>query len=446
MFEKKSEAAVEKKQSIPQCTLYGLQHVFVSNVWLDPVFVAAMIGLPFALAANMVNAIFIAAGLVTFVQATRLVKLPVVQGPSAAFDALLISAGKAHHLPQAQAAMLVSALAVFFLAITGLLGKIKGLFTPLVSGTVLFIVGIALSGFALTLFFGGTAGEPTFLHPEIVTISSVTALVVVVFSVYGKGLWRSYSFLLALVVGNLLAFLFGRLDFSRVANAAWFGLPDILPYGPLAWNGEIVLTFSIAYLVALVEAIGVYRAAAEAADVSLDDRKIRYGFAGEAGGSAISVFVGGFPTTAYGQNAALLRLTGVTSRHAVKAAAFIFLILGFVPKAGALLAATPHAVVGGLFLPAAASLLWTGIQLLEKMERTEANGMALGLALLCGLVLPDVFADVPGIFGVLFGNSVLAGAVSVIVLQILFFVPEKIEMFISERRGASESEFRQMGR
>ena len=81
-----------RKELTAQNVLLGFQHVLVSNVWLDPVFVAGAIGLPIALSSNMINAIFIVSGLVTLVQATRLVRLPVVQGPSAAFDALMIPA------------------------------------------------------------------------------------------------------------------------------------------------------------------------------------------------------------------------------------------------------------------------------------------------------------------------------------------------------------------
>ncbi|MBV9355808.1 MAG: uracil permease, partial [Chloroflexi bacterium] len=79
----------------------GLQHVLVSNVWLDPVFVAAAAGLALPLAANLVNAIFLAAGIVTLLQSTRLVRLPVVEGPSAAFDGLMIGFGKAGQLAMA---------------------------------------------------------------------------------------------------------------------------------------------------------------------------------------------------------------------------------------------------------------------------------------------------------------------------------------------------------
>ncbi|MCP3027665.1 solute carrier family 23 protein [Halobacillus sp. A5] len=410
---------VEEKLSPAKGFLYGLQHVFVSNVWLDPIYVAALIGLPLGLSANMVNAIFIAAGLVTLVQATRFVRLPVVQGPSAAFDALMISAGKSQNLGAAGGAIIVSALIVFLLAITGLLSRLRSFFTPVVTGTVIFIVGVALSGFTLELFLGGAPGSETFLDGALLTMSITSALIVLLLSVFGRGKLRSFSFLIALVIGDFIALLFGNIDFSTVAESSWFGLPQFLPYGELTFDWITFSAFFFAYIVAVIEAMGVYHAASEMVDVKLDDRRIRGGFAGESLGSLASTLIGGFPTTAYGQNVGLLRLTGVGSRHAVKVAALIFLILGFVPKAGALLAVTPHAVVGGIFLPAAASLIFTGLNILGGMKKTDANFMIAGISILLAIALPDFFEETEGWLGDLLGNTILVGGICAVLLQLI---------------------------
>lgn len=399
--------------------LYGLQHVFVSNVWLDPVFVAAMIGLPLAMAANMVNAIFIAAGLVTLTQATRLVRLPIVQGPSAAFDSLMISAGKSNGLAAAGGGIVLSGIIVFLLAITGVLGKLKSIFTPVVSGSVILIVGVALSGFTLFEFLGGTPDMDTFATAPILMMSIPTALIVVFLSVFGKGAWRSYAFLIALVIGDVIAAFLGKTNFAAISEKSWFGLPQFLPYGSLEFNWTAFGTFFFAYLVAVIEAMGVYHAASEMVRVPLDAKRIRYGFAGESVGSIASTFIGGFPTTAYAQNVGLLRLTGVGSRYAVIVAGVIFLILGFIPKAGALLAVTPDAVVGGIFLPAAASLIFSGIAILGKMERTEANYTIAGMSILLAIALPSYFEGAAGVAGHFLSNKILVGAVAAIVLQLV---------------------------
>ncbi|WP_207652408.1 solute carrier family 23 protein [Desulfosporosinus sp. FKB] len=410
---------VEERLPPLRNVLYGLQHVFVSNVWLDPIFVAAMIGLPVALAANMVNAIFIAAGLVTLTQATRLARLPIVQGPSAAFDTLMINAGKANSLPAAGGSIMLSAAIVFLLAVTGVLERLRSLFTKAVTGSVIIAVGIALSGFTLYEFLGGSQGMSTFLAPQILAISIPTALVVTILSLFGKGNFRTYAFLIALVIGDIIAAALGQIHFSVIAEKAWFGFPRLLPYGALTLNGTAFVTFFIGYIVAVIEALGVYHAASEMAEINLDARRIRNGFAGEAAGSMISTLIGGFPTTAYAQNVGLLRLTGVGSRFTVMTAGAIFLVLGFIPKAGALLAVTPDAVVGGIFLPAAVSLIYTGLSTLNTMEKTEANYMIAGFSILLSVSLPSAVKGMTGHLGDFLSNGIMIGASTAIILQII---------------------------
>lgn len=400
--------------------LYGLQHVFVSNVWLDPIFVAAMIGLPFALSANIVNSIFIAAGIVTLLQAAKFVKLPIVQGPSAAFDSIMIAAGKANGLAAASGAILVSAIIVFILSVTGLIGKLKVLFTPVVSGTVIFLVGISLSSFTLSEFLGGSPGDAGFASSTVLMMSIPTACIVLILSIFGKGFLKSFSFLIALVVGDIIAICLGEADFGMIAEKAWFGLPTFLPYGNLEFEWTTFLTFFVAYIVAVIEAMGVYQASSTILKTEISAKRIRNGFAGESAGSMLSSLIGGFPTTAYAQNVGLLRLTGVGSRYPVIIAGVIFLVLGFVPKAGALLALTPSPVVGGIFLPAAATLVFTGISLLAKVEQSDRNYMIIGLSILLAISLPSFSTGFTGAAGAFLSNTILIGAFSSIILHLLF--------------------------
>ncbi|MCM3033119.1 solute carrier family 23 protein [Niallia sp. MER 6] len=408
--------------------LYGLQHVFVSNVWLDPIFVAAMIGLPFALSANIVNSIFIAAGIVTLLQAAKFVKLPIVQGPSAAFDSIMIAAGKANGLAAASGAILVSAIIVFILSVTGLIGKLKVLFTPVVSGTVIFLVGISLSSFTLSEFLGGSPGDAGFASSTVLMMSIPTACIVLILSIFGKGFLKSFSFLIALVVGDIIAICLGEADFGMIAEKAWFGLPTFLPYGNLEFEWTTFLTFFVAYIVAVIEAMGVYQASSTILKTEISAKRIRNGFAGESAGSMLSSLIGGFPTTAYAQNVGLLRLTGVGSRYPVMIAGVIFLVLGFVPKAGALLALTPSPVVGGIFLPAAATLVFTGISLLAKVEQSDRNYMIIGLSIILAISLPSFSTGFTGAAGAFLSNTILIGAFSSIILHLLFVnIPNWIE-------------------
>ena len=190
---KKTETSVAEagssaeKKVTPKNALLGLQHVLVSNVWLDPVFVAGAIGLPLALSSNMVNAIFIVSGLVTLIQATKLVRLPIVQGPSAAFDALMIAAGTAGSLAAAGTSIFISSLIFLVLCLTRVIEKLRFLFAPIVSGVIIFLVGVSLSGFTLSEFLGGAPGDKGFADPKTLAVSIITCVLVVVLSQFGKG-------------------------------------------------------------------------------------------------------------------------------------------------------------------------------------------------------------------------------------------------------------------
>ncbi len=414
---------LEERPPLPQAVALGFQHVLVSNVWLDPVFVAAVGGLSAALSANLVNSIFLAAGLVTLTQSTRLVRLPIVEGPSAAFDGLMIGFAKAGQLAMATTGLLIGGVVVLIVAASGLLGLLRRLFSPAVTGAVILLVGIALAGFTLEEFLGGSPTSSDFGSPVTLLIATATLATVVVFSGFGRGPVRSYAFIWGLLVGDVLSAVFGRLSFDALGTAAWVGIPQLLPYGPLQFEPGIALALLFAFLVAVIEAIGVYYAAGEIVNAPITDQRVRLGVSGEAVGSIISALFGGFATTAYAQNVGLLKLTGVGSRFAVTVAGVIFLVLAFIPKLGALLAATPDPVVGGIFLPAAGSLILTGVAALSRTPDTPRHAAVAGLAVIAGTGVPPMATALatrlPSVATQLLSQPVVVGAVVALILEIV---------------------------
>jgi uracil-xanthine permease len=432
---------LEDRPPLPQSIALGFQHVLVSNVWLDPVFVAAVGGLSAALSANLVNAIFLAAGLVTLTQSTRLVRLPIVEGPSAAFDGLMIGFGKAGQLAMATTGLLIGGVIVLIVSASGLLGLLRRLFSPAVTGAVILLVGIALAGFTLEEFLGGSPTSPDFGSPTTLVIALATLLTVVLLSGFGRGPLRSYAFLWGLLVGDGLSLAFGRLSFDAFGSAAWVGIPQLLPYGPLQFEPGIALAILFAFLVAVIEAIGVYYAAGEIVGTPVTDQRIRLGVSGEAVGSIISSLFGGFATTAYAQNVGLLKLTGVGSRFAVTVAGIIFLVLAFIPKLGALLAATPDPVVGGIFLPAAGSLILTGVMALARTPDTPRHATVAGLAVILGTGLPPMAsalsAKLPAVVTQLLSQPVVVGAIVALILEIVLVQLPTTQATAPEPRPAS---------
>lgn len=405
----------------------GLQQALVSNAWLDPIFIASVAGFSATLATNLVTATFLAAGIVTVVQSTKLVQLPVVQGPSSAFSPLAIGYYKAGTISAASLGLIIGAAFVFILSVLGQFARLRRLLSPAVSGTIITLVGIALAGFTFMEFFGGI-GTSNFATGQSIFLACVTTAVVLVSSALG-GTFRMFGFLIALIVGDALALGLGQLDFSGVGQAPWIAFPKLLPYGSLTFDPAITITMCIVFVVAVVEAMGMYEATARLTGVELTDRRVNAGIAGEAGGSMLAALIGGFGTTAYAQNLGVIRLTGVASRHVVRVAGFIFIALAFLPKVAAVLVATPAAVVGGLFLPAAATVVMTGIQMASQDRGSAVKNLVAPLGLMAGLGIPALTGalsgGLPQVLAEMLTHSIVVGAVTVFAAEILLVrVPE----------------------
>ena len=411
--------AVEQHVPAGRHSLLAAQQVLVSNVWLDPLYIASAGGLSAALATNLLTATFLGAGFVTLVQSTRLVRLPVVEGPSSAFDALAVGYAKTGNLAASSTGLLIAAGVVLLAALTGGVTQLRRLLSSAVTGTVVTLVGVSLAGFTLQEFFG-TPGTADFASPATLGLALATTAVVVVGSAAAPR-FRAFCFLAALVVGDVLALALGRLDFSPVSEQPWLGAPSLLPYGSLTFDLGVTVAMTIVFLVAVVEALGMYEATAKVTGAPLTSRQASRGVAGEAVGTALSAVTGGFGTTAYAQNLGVIKMTGVASRAVIRTAALIFLFLAFVPKLAAILVATPAPVVGGLFLPAAATVLMTGLNLVVQDRGDPLRNLVAPLSLLTAIGIPAMsssFTGWPPLLVELASSELIVGAIVVVMLEL----------------------------
>jgi NCS2 family nucleobase:cation symporter-2 len=415
---------IDDKPALGRRIALGGQQLLVSNVWLDPLFIGAVGGLAVGVSTGLVAVTFLAAGIATLVQTTRLVRLPVVEGPSSAFDTVAIAAARSGQLAAASTGLLIGAGLVLLASVTGVMGTVRKLFTPAVTGTVVLLVGLLLAQFTFLEVAGGDSTSPTFGSPKTLLIAFVTGATVIGLSLLGRGSrWRSYSFLVGLFAGDLLALLLGRLDFASVGDAAWFRVPSLLPYGSLTFDLGLTITMSIIFFAAVAEAVGTYQATAAYAREELTARRIDAGIAGEAGGTMLSALLGGFGTTAYAQNFGLMKLTGVASRHVVRVTAILMICLAFLPKVAAVLVATPAPVVGGLFLPAAASVVFTGISTVASVKNDERQILVACIAVMAGLGVPGLGTAFtqgwPKPLADLASQGIVVGTVVAVVLQLV---------------------------
>ncbi|MDT4983810.1 MAG: hypothetical protein QOF95_1300, partial [Pseudonocardiales bacterium] len=245
------------------------------------------------------------------------------------------------------------------LAIAGLLinflgvGIIHRVFPPVVTGGVVMLIGFGLAFVVADIYW-----------PQDHWVALVTMTAVFLMTVMLRGFWSRIAILLALVFGYALSWVLDktagditafnpgagkidthpRVNFDSVKNADWFGLPDFT--GPDFKFSAIVLVLP-AVIALIAENTGHVKAVGAMTKRDLDPMIGRAIFA-DGIGTVVSTSVGGSPTTTYAENIGVMAATRIYSTAAYYVAGVVAILFGLIPKFGALVAATPGGVLGGI--------------------------------------------------------------------------------------------------
>lgn len=285
-------------------------------------------------------------------------KLPIAQGPSyvplGAIVAIYAASGGGElGWSTVLGASLIGAILVIILGYTGVFNKIvKTFIPPIVGGTIIFIVGLSLLPVAIQDNIYNAADATISQSVLLALISGAVLLIFVILSsvLRNKGaIFRIISVLVALIVGCIAANFMGVLDFSAVAAAKWFSMPQIpfVDFG-FSFNLSAIITMIIIYLVLLAETTGTWFAVSNVIDKPLTDKNLNQGVVGEGIGCLIASLVGSTPVTGYSTNAGIISITGIASRRVFLAVGGWFVLFGCSSKLAALISSIPSAVIGGV--------------------------------------------------------------------------------------------------
>lgn len=323
-------------------------------------------------------------------------------------------------------ASLVGAILVVILGYTGVFNKIvKSFIPPIVGGTIIFIVGLSLLPVAIRdNIYGAT--DATINQNVLLALISAAALIL--FVILGSlfrtrgAIFRVTSVMIALIIGCISANLMGVLDFSAVASASWFSMPQI-PFKDFGFSFDLsaIITMVIIYLVLLAETTGTWFAISNVIDKPLTDKNINRGVIGEGISCLIASGLGSTPVTGYSTNAGIISITGVASRRVFLAVGGWFVLFGCSGKLAALISSIPTAVIGGVFAIVCGIISINGIQVMknEKIGEKEMYIIAIPMILTLALVLipKDFLYTLPTFVQYLFGSPILAAALAAIVLN-----------------------------
>jgi xanthine permease len=414
-------------------TALGLQHVLAmyAGAVIVPLIVGEALGLTATQLTYLVSIDILMCGVATILQIMNNrffgIGLPVVLGCTFTAVGPMIAIGGEYGISAIYGAIIVSGL--FVIAISRFFGKLVKFFPPVVTGSVVTIIGITLIPVAINNM-GGGQGASDFGSLSNLALSFGTLLFIILVFKFSTGFMRAISILLGLVVGTLGAVFMGKVDFSAVQDASYFHMVEPFYFGMPTFEWSAILTMILVAMVSLVESTGVYFALGDICERDIKKKDLEKGYRAEG----IAVLLGGifnaFPYTTYSQNVGLIQMSGVKSRKVILIAAIMLITLGFVPKVAAVTTIIPNAVLGGAMIAMFGMVVSQGIKMLSKIiSGSQENSMIIACSIGIGLgvtVVPDLFGQMPSAFNILTSNGIVAGSVTAIMLNIIFnMIPSK---------------------
>ncbi|WP_372459210.1 nucleobase:cation symporter-2 family protein [Streptomyces huiliensis] len=411
----------------------GLQHVAASyaGVVAPPLVIGAAVGLSPRQITFLVGAALFTAGLATLLQTIGFrgvgARLPFVNGVSFAGVApvLALADGQADRrdvLPVVFGAVMVAGVLGFFLA--PYFCRLVRFFPPVVSGTVITLIGLTL----LPVAFGWIQDG----HPERpatgtgLGLAGATLLIVLVLRRLLQGFLRQIAVLLGLVAGTLLAVPLGAVDASATRHAALVGFPEPFHFGSPHFQLSAVVSMSILMLVCMTESTADMLALGEIVGRPADERTIAAGLRADTLGSAVAPVFNGFTNSAFAQNIGLVAITGVRSRFTVAVCGLVFVVLGLSPAFASLVALVPRPVLGGAGLVLFGTVAASGIGVLVKagLDRGDnvlVAAVSLGMGMI-PVVSKTFYAGdaVPEAVRTILGSGVSAGCLTAVLLNLAF--------------------------
>lgn len=371
------------------------------------------------------------AGVATIVQAYPIgpmgARLPIVMGTSAIFVAPLIDVGSQFGLAAIFGAVIVAAPVEVLIGY--FIDDVRGLFPPLVTGIVVMLVGLTLIPVAMDYSAGGP-GAATYGNLENIGLAALVFLIAIGLNQFFDGFLKMVSVLIAVVVGYLAAIPLGLLDLSGVASAGWISIPMPLSYG-VAFEPSAILVVAFAYIITAIETIGDVSGTTESVGRDPEGRELKGGLVADGVMSAVAGVFNAFPNTSFSQNVGLISFTGVASRYVVALCGGMLVVLGFVPKVAALIAAMPNPVLGGAAIVLFGMIFSVGIRIVTRgVVLSQRNLTIIATSITLGLgveMRPDVLSSLPSEVQLLAGSGLIAGGVTAVVLNVVLPADDAVE-------------------
>jgi uric acid transporter len=462
----------------PKLFTLGLQHVLVmyAGAVAVPLIVGRALKLDPADVAFLISADLFVCGIVTLVQsmgATQWfgIKLPVMMGVTFAAVGPMVAMANTNGGPEGARAIFgaIIAAGVISIIIAPFVSRMLRFFPPVVTGTIILVIGASLMRIGINWIFGNPVGPtaPSIIDPahadwlKAVTegaaagtitglpelpaklalaatqpnpayaplgnigISAVVLISILLIAKFARGFVANISVLLGIIIGAALAVVLGKMGFEKVADASWFGL--ILPFhfGMPTFDLVMILTMTLVMIVVMIESTGMFLALGDMTGKPVTRPMLSAGLRTDGLGTLIGGIFNTFPYTSFSQNVGLVGVTGIKSRFVCVAGGLILIVLGLVPKMGALVESVPTMVLGGAGLVMFGMVAATGIRILAAVDFAKNRNNLFIVAVAVGmgmipLVAPGFKQWMPHAIHPLIESGILLASVTAVVLNAFF--------------------------
>ena len=320
--------------------------------------------------------------------------------------------------------------------------KIRFLFPPIVTASVVLTIGISLYDTAVNYMAGGTANtyelvvETKGLSEALVygswqnwLVAAITLAAVMVLNNKGKGIFKLASILIGMAFGYIVAAFFGMVDFSDVSTASMFAVPEFMPFG-IEFDFASCVAIGLLFAINSIQAIGDFTATTVGGmDRDPSNQELKGGIVAYGLTNALSAFFGGLPTATYSQNVGIVTTNKVVNRTVFGLTGLFLLLAGVSPKFAAILTTIPQCVLGGATITVFSTIAMTGMKLIASQKLDARNTTIVGLSAALGVGISQASSSLvqfPEEFIIIFGKSpVVIATVMAILLNLILPREEK---------------------
>ncbi|OOR58570.1 xanthine permease [Bacillus mycoides] len=411
----------------------GIQHMLAmyAGAIIVPLIVGGGLGLNQQELTYLVSIDLLMCGVATILQALSNrffgIGLPVVLGCTFTAVGPMIAIGKQYGVSSIYGAIIAAGLFVVIFA--KLFGKLVKLFPPVVTGSVVTVIGVTLVPAAINDMAGGVGSKDFGSLENLASAFGVLLFIIIMYRFF-DGFIRSISILLGLLFGTIVAAFMGKVSLQAVGEADWFHGIQPFYFGTPTFELTPIITMILVACVGIVEATGVYFALSDICNKKIGEKELTKGYRAEGLAMVLGGIFNAFPYTTYSQNVGLVQLTGVRNRVIIYTCGGMLIALGFIPKIAAITTIIPKSVLGGAMLAMFGMVMAYGIKMLSSVDfGKQENLLIVACSVGIGLgvtVVPTLFSQLPENIRILTDNGIVLGSASAVLLNIVFnMVPQR---------------------